>query len=459
MERERSSVERRLMVRIGLVAAVAAVVFGIVAWVTERGRIADSIADRAVVAASRFNGQIQSLLDATGGIDADAMQRQLDAYVGPGVVPDRYGTYVAATVYGVDGSLVARFEDAEHHAIRSVRSRMADTGHDPSDAGGSDVSFVKLGGRPHAHVALPLRNSEGVAVAQLEGVFAVSDAGIASTRWNALRGVGMVLVIVLGTAGVLYPVILQLVRRLERVTVHLLDANLEILSVLGGAVAKRDNDTEAHNYRVTIYAVCLAEVIGLSDDEIRSLIKGGLLHDVGKIAIQDAVLLKPGKLDEAEYEVMKTHVEHGLDITGRSSWLEDGAPVVGGHHEKFGGGGYPQGLKGHEIPVTARIFAVVDVFDALTSRRPYKEPLSLEDTMALLENGRGSHFDPRMLDAFSGIARELHAEFAGADVARARRELDQMTHRYFHAALEELVADRPAAERPVEVDSPPRGTA
>ena len=183
----------------------------------------------------------------------------------------------------------------------------------------------------------------------------------------------------------------------------------------------------------------IAEAIGMDADNIRTLIKGAFLHDVGKIGIRDNVLLKPGRLTDDEYEVMKRHVNHGIDIVKRSEWLIDARSVVGSHHEKYDGSGYDRGLKGEEIPVNARIFALADVFDALTSRRPYKEPYSFDESMQVLEAGRGTHFDPSLLDAFSHIARQLYEEYAQSDVEKPRGDLETIVERYFHRGAGELV--------------------
>jgi len=209
--------------------------------------------------------------------------------------------------------------------------------------------------------------------------------------------------------------------------------------VLGGAIAKRDSDTDAHNYRVSVYSVSLAEAVNVPRDQIQSLIKGALLHDVGKLGIRDNILLKPGKLTDEEFSVMKTHVEHGLEITDRASWLSDAQDVVGGHHEKYDGAGYPAGLTGENIPLTARIFAITDVFDALTSKRPYKEPFSFEETMEILEAGRGSHFDPLLLDAFSRIAKGLYDVYSGKDDQKPRERLKEMTEEYFKRNIADLL--------------------
>jgi HD-GYP domain-containing protein (c-di-GMP phosphodiesterase class II) len=165
----------------------------------------------------------------------------------------------------------------------------------------------------------------------------------------------------------------------------------------------------------------------------------GLLHDVGKLGIRDNVLLKPGKLDEEEFTIMKTHVEHGLEITDRASWLKDAQGIVGGHHEKYDGAGYPAGLQGESIPLAARIFAITDVFDALTSRRPYKDPMSFDESIEILQSGRGSHFDPNLIDAFFAIAQDLYEEYSGKDDAKPKERLEAMTKEYFKRDIADLL--------------------
>jgi HD-GYP domain-containing protein (c-di-GMP phosphodiesterase class II) len=235
----------------------------------------------------------------------------------------------------------------------------------------------------------------------------------------------------------MYPIILNLLGRLSKLTVNLLDANLETLQVLGSAIAKRDSDTDAHNYRVTIFSVRLAEAAGISRVAMQKLIKGAFLHDVGKIGVRDNILLKPGRLDEEEFEVMKTHVQHGLDIVSRSDWLRDATDVVGCHHEKFDGQGYgghepnEQGITGENIPINARIFAIADVFDALTSKRPYKEPFTYEESIDILQEGSGTHFDPDLLNSFSEIARPLYDRLSGHDDDVPKKDLEKIIEEYF----------------------------
>jgi len=166
------------------------------------------------------------------------------------------------------------------------------------------------------------------------------------------------------------------------------------------------------------------------------LIKGAFLHDVGKIGIRDNILLKPASLTEEEFSVMKTHVSQGRVIVNRSAWLKDALEVVGYHHEKINGLGYLS-IKGGEIPVTARVFAIADVFDALTSKRPYKEPFSFEKSMSILEEGRGSHFDPELLDTFKHVAKPLYDRLSGRDEV-PRDELKEIIRKYFEEGMDGL---------------------
>jgi putative nucleotidyltransferase with HDIG domain len=205
------------------------------------------------------------------------------------------------------------------------------------------------------------------------------------------------------------------------------------MEVMGSAIAKRDSDTNIHNYRVTIYAVRLGEAVGLDLPAIRNLIAGAFLHDVGKIGITDAILLKPARLDEFEFTVMKTHVALGVDILRKSAWLERARDVVEFHHEKYDGSGYLKGLRGEEIPVVARIFAIVDVFDALTSKRPYKEPMPFRETMAIVKGSAGTHFDPALVSLFEQIIEPLFHEISAADDATVERMLRDIIVRYFMA--------------------------
>jgi putative nucleotidyltransferase with HDIG domain len=204
-----------------------------------------------------------------------------------------------------------------------------------------------------------------------------------------------------------------------------------MLAALGSAVAMRDRGTNSHNFRVTLYAIRLAEAAGLPSWRIQGLVKGAFLHDVGKIGIPDAILHKAGPLTDREVALMRSHVHHGVEIVRPYKWLRDALPVVRSHHERYDGSGYPEGLRGGDIPVEARIFTLVDVFDALTSRRSYKEARSLEEALRVLAEGRGSHFDPRLHDTFRAIAPALYHSVYLADERTLVRTLDAELARTF----------------------------
>lgn len=147
--------------------------------------------------------------------------------------------------------------------------------------------------------------------------------------------------------------------------------------------------------------------------------------------IPDAILLKPGKLDDAEMKIMRTHVAQGEEVVTGMGWLDGANAVVAGHHEKWNGSGYPRQLKAEQIPLAARIFAVADVFDALCSKRPYKEPMGFEAVMAILEKDTGSHFDPAVMAVFNPMAREIFERLANITENDARQLLKDRIKEHF----------------------------
>ncbi len=164
---------------------------------------------------------------------------------------------------------------------------------------------------------------------------------------------------------------------------------------------------------------------------MQALIVGSFLHDVGKIAIPDAILLKPGKLDDGELATMRTHVAQGEQIVKGMGWLDGANAVVAAHHEKWDGTGYPRRLKGDDIPQAARIFAVADVFDALCSKRPYKEPMPFSSVMSILENDVGTHFDPSVMAVFRTMAREIFDMVENCTEAEAMQLLEDRVRCHF----------------------------
>jgi HD-GYP domain-containing protein (c-di-GMP phosphodiesterase class II) len=229
--------------------------------------------------------------------------------------------------------------------------------------------------------------------------------------------VGLVLLLVLGLGGVLGRQISNMTGRLHRSNMDLQSANqaaqsalslsreaeYEICLRLGRAAEFRDLETGQHTRRISEMAAVLASLAGFSHEMTELLRFASPLHDVGKVGIPDQILLKPGKLDDHEMQTIRLHTVLGdklLAEAGQFPALELGRVIALQHHEKWDGSGYPKGLQGEEIAIVARIVTIVDIFDALLSERPYKKPFSLENAVDIMEEGRGSFFDPRLLQLF-----------------------------------------------------------
>ncbi|MCK9473953.1 HD domain-containing phosphohydrolase [Sulfurimonas sp.] len=229
----------------------------------------------------------------------------------------------------------------------------------------------------------------------------------------------------------IFPLIYFAYKKLNAHRLELLSSNIMTINTLGNAIALRDSDTNEHNYRVTLYAIKFAQSINLDNENIKVLIKGAFLHDVGKIGISDNILLKNGSLNEEEFEIMRSHVVKGVELVNDDSWLEDAKAVILYHHERYDGSGYPNKVKNKEIPITARIFAIVDVFDALTSKRPYKEPFSYEKSIEILKDGYNSQFDGELLNHFIKISNKLYTDARLKQKEELKKELESLIKKYF----------------------------
>lgn len=182
------------------------------------------------------------------------------------------------------------------------------------------------------------------------------------------------------------------------------------LEAMGDALDLRDHETKGHSKRVTAYTVALAQAMGVESEELKTIARGAFLHDVGKIATPDAILLKPGKLDSAEMDIMKQHCERGYEIVRKIPFLKDASEIVHAHQERFDGEGYPRGLRGEEIPLGARIFAVADTLDAMTSDRPYRKSTTFEAARREITRCSGGQFDPEVVQVFRQIPDEIWSE-------------------------------------------------
>ena len=192
-------------------------------------------------------------------------------------------------------------------------------------------------------------------------------------------------------------------------TQQLKDASLEVIWRLTAASEYRDNETGAHIKRMSHYSAAIAQKMGLRKKTVETILYSAPMHDIGKIGIPDGILLKAGKLDAEEWRIMKGHTIIGANILKGSKigFVRMGAMIALTHHEKWDGSGYPNGLQGRQIPLAGRIVALADVFDALTSKRTYKEPFPVGKSNRIIEEGRGKHFDPEVVDAFFAIQDEI----------------------------------------------------
>lgn len=178
-----------------------------------------------------------------------------------------------------------------------------------------------------------------------------------------------------------------------------------VISSWGRSLQLRNDETQGHSERVTNLTVELARFLNLPKKDLVHIYRGALLHDIGKIGIPDAILLKPGRLDEQEMAIMQKHPQYAYDLLNPTEFLRLSIDIPYCHHEKWDGTGYPRGLKGEKIPLSARLFAVVDNFDALTSDRPYRSAWTTEKALEYIQEKSGTHFDPRVVEAFLSYMR------------------------------------------------------
>ena len=202
---------------------------------------------------------------------------------------------------------------------------------------------------------------------------------------------------------------LILEEKIRERTHELEETRREAILRLGRAAEYRDNETGMHVIRMSRLSAKLAKEIGLSDDECQLILQASPMHDVGKIGVPDQILLKPGKLNEEEWAIMKKHPEIGAEILSgsHSSVMQLAETISLTHQERWDGSGYPNNLKGEEIPLSGRIVAICDVFDALTSKRYYKEAFSVEKAMEIIEQGSGKDFEPYLVDTFKKVLPEM----------------------------------------------------
>ena len=404
--------------KLGATALAISIVAGGAAYLVETRRAEQVALARATDGARHFESPaMQVAIDAKAPAEHGALDSLLDR-----------NRFVGIRVFNSERALIYEtWADIPSVLVDAARSRP----HDWPERGQSHRNWIDVDRERLIQDVLPLFGTNGRLAGYVESVGRLDEQTRRAQTEQIRNGALTAAMSVLITAMLLYPLLLAMLRRSAGLSARLLDANLSLLRSLGNAIAKRDSDTDAHNYRVTFYAVALAEAMDLPRQEIADLVVGAFLHDVGKIGIPDCILLKPGKLTSDEFEIMKTHALLGIEIVADNPWLAGAALTIRHHHERFDGTGYPDGLRGEAIPLTARVFAVVDVFDALTSARPYKKAMALAEALLIMREEEARHFDPVIAAVFREMAADLYARAVQAGNAELRQEMRALLSRYF----------------------------
>lgn len=417
-----NSFNKRTAVRISAVSLLLAVVASPIAWLVAQEKAEESTVSLAVEESRRLLRHFDAIRP--GGPDAGRHASEATATLAGGL-------FDIAELYDGDGNKLAESMTTEGETIEALLPRHGR----PQYREASYESQKTQDGRWVLRVFVPLQETGADGAERItgyfEGVRVIPDWQREHMLDNALSTALMVGLASLLCGLAIYPVVVNLSADNERKAREVLNSHISIMEAMGRAIAKRDSDTGAHNYRVAWIAARIAERLGMRGQAMQSLIVGSFLHDVGKIGIPDGILLKPGRLDADEIEIMRTHVRQGEEIVKDIGWLGGAGQVVSGHHEKWNGTGYPRRLSGNEIPLSARVFAVADVFDALCSKRPYKGAMDFATAMAVLEKETGSHFDPEVMAVFQPMAQEIFDCLSQCDEDGIRRLLDVQVRSHF----------------------------
>jgi putative nucleotidyltransferase with HDIG domain len=394
----------KLIKRLFLIALLLSVLSGTVVFFLDMKDVDERFLQIAIQEANNLSDHV-AFLTLKDQRDFDMVRKQVAEHI----LSDHIsrGNFVVIELYDPAKKQVLNVSDPDFGHVEDVFNKQT---HSMQLT--DKVTYRKLydDGMLYLQVFAPISIASGEVVAYFEGIYRMEPEATHAMNRRLLMAVLQVVVVIFVTAVAMYPVIIVLNRDTIRLSDDLAMANMGILESLGSAVSKRDSGTNSHNYRVTLYAIRFAEVVGLDREGIQGLVKGAFLHDIGKIGISDAILNKPAALTPDESRIMEGHVDHGLDIVKNYAWLRDAVDVVKYHHEKYDGTGYRTNLRGKDIPLIARIFTIVDVFDALTSRRPYRDAVSYNEALYIMQVDSGTRFDPDLLKRFLSIAPDLHRD-------------------------------------------------
>ncbi len=415
--------QKRIAIRIAAVSVGLALLLSPFAWFFAQHSMRESIVELAIEDAHH-------LVEKGGAIDLESHNVEMQALAAMKNIVT--GIFDIAEIYDKEGQKIAEAANTEGESIHEELK-----GHPKPRFFAPEYQYLKLAdGRNVLNVFVPLhevtQNQDSPVLAYFEGLRIIPPWQEKQVRFMSAAAMLFVSLASLLCGALLFPVLIHLNSEKESHAQEVLNSHITMMNSLGYAIAKRDSETGAHNHRVAWVAVRLAEQVHFKREAMQSLIAGSFLHDIGKIAISDTILLKPGKLSEQEMTIMRGHVSHGEDLVKGMGWLAGAHEIVSEHHEKWDGSGYPRGLAGQAISLSARIFAVADVFDALCSSRPYKEAIDFESVMQILNSESGTHFDPDMIVAFNQIAHGVYTELQQANEQDLEHNLDIKIKKYFY---------------------------
>lgn len=416
------NIHKRVIKRLLLVWILLSIIIGAIVYFVEIEKIDNFVVDLAIQESELFVNDFHAYFHNPGPANYNNLKNKTQGHI-------NNMHFITLEIYDKDKKKILAEANPQSRAIIEELEKKE---HDFLMADNVDYMKQYLDSQMYLKIFVPIKDHEdSKVIGYFEGNYKIDPKIFADIKNRVVWSVGGVIIAVFATTLILYPVIIALNKDIINFSIDLSKANIEMLKALGEAIAKRDHDTNIHNYRVTIYSVRLAETIGLEKERIQSLIKGAFLHDLGKIGISDNILLKPGKLTEEEFNIMKVHVHIGLEIVNNYKWLIDAEDIVQYHHERFNGSGYI-GLKEREIPINARIFTIADYFDALTSKRPYKEPYSFEKSLQILREGNKTVFDPELLNAFLKIIPSMYTEVNATETYIIENTLNSLINKYFN---------------------------
>ena len=422
------SFNQKLALRISIISIVTAVILGGISWYLAFNRSEDLTKGLTIEAAQHLTDRNSPFTHSITIMDEEASQASTNLV--------KFGIFDLVQIYDANFKILGSYTDELNDSVNlySKAKQAQEIGLRTTKQ-----NFYNLPSGERVVVTLaPLylnADQNNRIIGYLETVRVVPQWRETQILDEALEDAVMVVLAVLICGGILYPAITGLNKEKVLKADKLYKSNIQLMKSLGEAVAKRDAQTGIHNYRVTLIAIKLAEAVNITPEQMEPIIIGSLLHDIGKISIPDAILLKPGKLSPEEMEIIKTHVTQGESMIKGRTLLHDGYPIISAHHEKWDGTGYPRGLENTKIPLSARIFAVADVFDSLCSQRPYKEMMSYEEAIEIITSGSGTHFDPQIVKAFLGIAKLVHTEISSLNEEQIQAKLDPIIDSYLREQL------------------------